>query len=410
MKESSRGLNRQVEALEKVARFVDSIGDLRKLLAEIMRVSEEMLEAEASSFLLYDPEKKELYFEIALGAKGGRIRKKRVKLGQGIAGNCAASGKTINIRDVYRDRRFFSGMDARSGFRTTSILAVPVRHKDKLLGVLEILNKRGGRPFNNQDQALAEIIASQAAVVVENAQLYAQSLKSERMSAIGQTIAGLSHDIKNILAGLQGGVELVDQSLVDEDVDTLQTGWRMVKKNIGKVSDLVLDMLNYARERGPSLRPTNINQVLTEAAGLYAEKLADQKAACRLALDDRIGTALLDPAGMERAILNLLNNALDALPAEGGLITLASRRSGRKLDIDIGDNGCGIPADKISEIFNMFFTTKGSHGTGLGLAVVDKIIREHKGRIRIKSRVGAGTTFTLTLPYREPDDEAEKRG
>ncbi|OPZ90287.1 MAG: Sensor protein ZraS [candidate division TA06 bacterium ADurb.Bin417] len=301
-------------------------------------------------------------------------------------------------------------MDARSGFRTTSILAVPVRHKDKLLGVLEILNKRGGRPFNNQDQALAEIIASQAAVVVENAQLYAQSLKSERMSAIGQTIAGLSHDIKNILAGLQGGVELVDQSLVDEDVDTLQTGWRMVKKNIGKVSDLVLDMLNYARERGPSLRPTNINQVLTEAAGLYAEKLADQKAACRLALDDRIGTALLDPAGMERAILNLLNNALDALPAEGGLITLASRRSGRKLDIDIGDNGCGIPADKISEIFNMFFTTKGSHGTGLGLAVVDKIIREHKGRIRIKSRVGAGTTFTLTLPYREPDDEAEKRG
>ena len=116
---------------------------------------------------------------------------------------------------------------------------------------------------------------------------------------------------------------------------------------------------------------------------------------------------MLDPTGMERIILNLVNNSFDALPEKSGCITIQTSLSGKNILFLIGDNGCGMPADKMSQIFNLFFTTKGSKGTGIGLAVVQKIVKEHRGRISVKSKVGEGTVFNISLPYRIPD-EAKK--
>ena len=265
-------LEKRIAALEQIAHFVNSIGNIRQLLSEIMKISAELLDAEASSLMLYDPVDRELYFEVALGEKGGKIRRKKIKLGQGIAGHAAATGQTVNVQDVYTDKRFYHGLDQKSGFKTTSILAIPMKRKERLVGVLEILNKKGSKPFRKDDVTLAEIIASQAAVVIENAQLYAKNLKAERMAAIGQTIAGVSHDIKNILAGLQGGVELVDLGFKMEDEKTLTDGWQMIKGNIGKISNLTLDMLNYSREKGPRLQLTDLNQLINDVVRLYSEK------------------------------------------------------------------------------------------------------------------------------------------
>jgi len=397
-------LKKRIAALEQVARFVDSVRNLKQLLSDIMRVSTELLNAEASSLMLYDSTTRELYFEVALGEKSGKVRSKRIKLSQGIAGHAAATGQVVNVQNVYTDKRFYSGLDQKSGFKTTSILAVPLKRKERLIGVLEILNKKGGKPFRKDDIALAKIIASQAAVVIENAQLYADNLKAERMAAIGQTIAGVSHDIKNILAGLQGGVELVDMGFKMENEKTLTDGWKMIKGNIGKVSDLVLDMLNYSRQKGPNLRPTDLSQLVNDVVQLYSEKTAEKKASFNLNLDKQIDKIMLDPAGMERVILNLVNNSFDALPEKNGCITIQTSLSGKNILFSIGDNGCGIPADKIDQIFGLFFTTKGSKGTGIGLAVVHKIIKEHHGRISVRSKPGEGTIFSISLPYRTPGE------
>jgi len=397
-------LKRRIAALEQVARFVDSVRNLKQLLSEIMRVSAELLDAEASSLMLYDPVARELYFEVALGEKSGKVRRRRIKLNQGIAGHAAATGQAVNVQNVYADKRFYRGVDQKSGFKTTSILAVPLKRKERLIGILEILNKKDGKPFRKDDVVLAKIIASQAAVVIENARLYADNLKAERMAAVGQTIAGVSHDIKNILAGLQGGVELVDTGFKMEDEKTLTDSWRMIKGNIGKVSNLVLDMLNYSREKVPSLRPTDLNQLVNEAVQLYSEKTAEKKASFNLNLDKQIDKLMLDPAGMERVILNLVNNSFDALPEKNGCITIQTSLSGKNLLLSVGDNGCGIPKDKIDQIFGLFFTTKGSKGTGIGLAVVHKIVKEHHGRISVRSKPGEGAIFNISLPYRTPDE------
>ena len=397
-------LGKQIAALEQIARFVDSIGNIQQLLSEIMKVSAKLLNAEASSLMLYDPTTRELYFEVALGEKGGKIRRRKIKLGQGIAGHAAATGQTVNVQNVYTDKRFYHDLDQKSGFKTTSILAIPMKRKERLLGVLEILNKKGGKPFRKDDVTLAEIIASQAAVVIENAQLYAKNLKAERMAAIGQTIAGVSHDIKNILAGLQGGVELVDLGFKMENEKTLTDGWQMIKSNIGKVSNLALDMLNYSREKGPNLQLTDLNQLISDVVQLYTEKMIEKNASFNLQLNKQISRLMLDAAGMERVILNLVNNSFDALPEKNGCINIQTSLSGKNLRVSIGDNGCGIPAEKMSQIFNLFFTTKGSKGTGIGLAVVQKITREHKGRITVKSKAGEGTVFNISLPYRTADE------
>jgi len=173
-------LKKRIAALEQVAGFVDSVRNLKQLLSEIMRVSTELLDAEASSLMLYDPDTRKLYFEVALGEKSGKVRRRRIKLNQGIAGHAAAAGQAVNVKNVYADKRFYRGVDQKSGFKTTSILAVPLQRKERLIGVLEILNKKGGKPFRKDDVALAKIIASQAAIVVENAQLYANNLKDVR--------------------------------------------------------------------------------------------------------------------------------------------------------------------------------------------------------------------------------------
>ena len=397
-------LKKRIAALEQVAGFVDSVRNIKQLLSEIMRVSAELLDAEASSLMLYDPVARELYFEVALGKKSGGVRRRRIKLNQGIAGHAAATGQVVNVKNVYADKRFYRGVDQKSGFKTTSILAIPLKRKERLIGVLEILNKKNGKPFRKDDVALAKIIASQAAVVIENAHLYADNLKAERMAAVGQTIAGVSHDIKNILAGLQGGMELVDMGFKLEDEQALTDGWKMIKGNIGKVSDLVLDMLNYSREKGPSLKSTDINRLVNDAVQLYSEKTVEKKASFRLDLDKRIGEPMLDPAGMERVILNLVNNSFDALPEKSGCIAIQTSLSSKNILLSIGDNGCGIPADKMSQIFGLFFTTKGSKGTGIGLAVVHKIVREHHGRISVQSKPGEGTVFNISLPYRISDE------
>ena len=197
-------LEKQFYALQKVVEFVAYITNLHKLLDLIMEESKIILDAEASSLLLYDPKERVLGFEVARGEKSDQVKHIKLKLGQGIAGACAKSKTVINVEDVATDKRFCSSADKKSKFTTRTILAVPLLRKKKLLGVLEVLNKRGGGGFSAADVELMKIIANQAALAIENAYLYRDNLKKARLSGVGQTMLSLSHDIKNILNGLIG--------------------------------------------------------------------------------------------------------------------------------------------------------------------------------------------------------------
>ncbi|MCM8829775.1 MAG: ATP-binding protein [Candidatus Omnitrophica bacterium] len=399
------------KVLEKISSFISSIYNLHQLLNLIMEESKNILKEEASSLLLYDKEKKELFFEVATGKKGIGVKTIKLKLGQGIAGTCAREKRIINVKDVSKDKRFFSLADKKSHFKTKSILAVPlIGKKGKLLGVLEVLNRRDGKPFDKEDEELMKIIASYASLTIENAQLYLENVKNARMAGVGETILSLSHDIKNILNGLVGGVSLIDETMGTSSDEYVREGWNIVKVNVNRISELILDMLNYSSKKKPLLQEVNLNNFLMDVIKVYDEKAREKKIKVEFQLDEKIKDVKIDVNGMQRVILNFFTNACEAVPERTGLIKISTEMvdSMATYLIKISDNGVGIPPENLEKIFDIFFTTKGHKGTGLGLPVVKKIVSEHNGDIDIVSEQGKGTIFTLKLPV-DPENVKKKK-
>ena len=397
---------RNFRTLQRVTSFVSHIANLGKLLTAIMEESKTILDAEASSLLLYNKEEKVLFFEVATGAKGNLVKQIKLKMGQGIAGVCAKERRVINVKDVTREKHFFAGADKQSKFKTRAILAMPLVRKNRLLGVLEVLNKKNGSFFTDEDVSMMEIIATQAALAIENAYLFRDNLRKANLAGIGQTMICLSHNTKNILNGLMGGITLVDEGMKSSDGDLTGTGWRMVKQNVERISDLILDMLNFSSKKKPLYQKTKVNPFLKGIGSIYEERIKEKECRMEYDFDDRITEVELDNQGLQRALLNLLTNAVEAIPPKTGCITLRTRLlpDNRMFQIAVQDNGCGIPPENLKKIFDLFFTTKGHKGTGLGLSVVKKIIKEHNGKLDVTSRPGEGTCFTLTFPVNASHD------
>ena len=392
-------LKKELATLHRISKFIDSITDLKYLLKLIMEESKKVVNAEASSLLLYDREKDELYFEVALGKKGEEIKEIRLKPDEGIAGAVVRKKRSINVRDVQKTAFWNGTADRMSGFKTRSILAVPMIRKNNLVGVIEVLNKKDADNFSSEDVRIMEILAEQAALCIENARLYEESLRSARMAAIGQTMAELSHYIKNVLAGFEGAGYLLESGLEKDDRELIEQGWSFLKKSQGKISTLVMNMLSYSKEREPSFNLNDVNKIVSDVVSLMQPRLKEKSIAIEKNLDKNIKEIVIDSDGIYNCVLNLISNAMEAIEGENGKITVNTLddKKNSEVRIEVKDNGNGIPKDKVNEVFNLFYSSK-KKGTGLGLAVTKKIIDEHKGKILVESQEGKGTTFTIILP------------
>lgn len=237
-------------------------------------------------------------------------------------------------------------------------------------------------------------------------------LQSE-LAVLGETIAGMSHTIKNILCGLQGGVYVVDSGLVRGKGERIRTGWEMVKKNVEKISELVQGILYASKEREPEYREVDPGELLTEICDLYESRVRKDGIELIRAFDEKLGTCLLDPVGMHSALSNLVSNSLEACARQDESvkkeIVVGGCMEHGHLFLQVSDNGTGMPSEVREKLFNRFYSTKGSKGTGLGLVITRKVVEEHGGVIQVDSALGRGTTFTIEIPLRETDtDEALK--
>jgi two-component system NtrC family sensor kinase len=235
-------------------------------------------------------------------------------------------------------------------------------------------------------------------------QLQQELIKSERLAATGETVAGLAHCIKNILGGLRGGVYIVDNALKKEDMNSLGTGWDMVQRNIGRISDLAMDLLSYSKERKPEYEKCSPNAIAEEVCKLMDLKAKESRVEIVRDLDPAIGDATLDPKGIHHCLLNLVSNAIDAATfdedeeKEHLVRVTTGRESDGTLILQVSDNGCGMDEAVRKQIFSSLFSNKGSQGTGLGLLITQKIVQEHGGTIKVDSEPGKGSTFVIRLP------------
>ena len=392
-------LAKEFDALIAVSRTINAHLDLDTVLESVMSVATNVLNAEASSLVLIDETTGDLLFHVAYGEKAYDVKQMRMKKGVGIVGWVIDNGKSVIDNDVSKNPQFFKKVDEESGFQTRAILCVPLETTKKLWGAIEVINKIGGGNFTNHDMLVCETIAGQAAIAIENAMLHRQIVKSERLAAIGQTIAGLAHCIKNVLHGIKGGSYIVDLGMKKDDNEKITKGWEVVKKNNIFMQELVLDMLTYSKERKPEYQMCDINEIIESLCRLLESK-ADENNVQLTFTPASLGEVELDPKGVRRCLLNLMTNAVEACAGgqDGCVDVSLDVVDDTSYNIVITDNGCGISDEARKKLFTMFFSTKGSKGTGLGLAVTHKIITEHGGTIDVDSEPGKGTTFTVSLP------------
>jgi signal transduction histidine kinase len=236
---------------------------------------------------------------------------------------------------------------------------------------------------------------TQVMLAEQNERLRQELTQSEKLKAVSTLAAGMAHEIKNPLTALKTFAEYLPQKYDDPEYREKFT--RIVTQEVDKMNGLVKRLLDFAKPEAPQLRNVRLGQIISETLELIQENLLHKHAQVILALEYQ-ETIQADPTQLKQALFNILLNSLDALEP-GGRITISAARANGHVQISVQDTGRGIPKADLNRALDPFFTTK-PEGTGLGLTVVDSIIRAHGGRMRLESEAGRGTTVQFTLPLK----------
>jgi signal transduction histidine kinase len=397
-------------ALYETAEAVSHILDVDQLLDKVMDLVLKSVQADHGCFMLRDDAGH--LAARAVKYREGLNLQEELGVSRTIVDYVLKENHGVLVSDAQTDARFRAGQSIhRHNIREA--ICVPMKGRRDVLGVLFLdthstlkqfvaHGKEEGK-FTEDHLHLASAIAHQAAIAVEESRYHQALVNAERLAAVGQTIAALSHHIKNIMQGVRFGADMVRTAITDDDKDLLGKGWKLVERNQARIDQLILDMLSYSKEREPAIEPTDLNKLCEDILELVRGRATDRG----IGLEWRPGAGVVavpcDPEGIHRAILNLVTNALDAVedrpnPRVGLQVLLEP--DGAWVKVIVLDNGPGIPADKLDDIFKPFVSTKGSRGTGLGLPVSRKILREHGGDIVVQSVPEKGSKFTARIPMK----------
>jgi signal transduction histidine kinase len=395
-------LQSQPQELEVITRFLlqrlleisatlSSTLDLKQLLELVINTVTELTNTEAASILLLDSVTNELYFAAASGENApeqGTV----VPLEGSIAGWVVAHGKPIVLDNVQEDARYYAEIESATSYRTRDMVGVPLIAKGKVIGALEAINRRDQKEYDKQDVALIQVLASQAAVAIENARLFQQT----------DLIAEFMHELKTPLMGLTSAAEVLGRDPNGERRDELVA---MIQSETMRLSRMAQDFLDLARlESGRShiaREPVDVSRLVQEVIRLQQSLAEARQMTLVTDIPPDLPPLLGDADRLKQVILNLTGNAIKHNEA-GREICIGAGLANGKMVIEIADNGDGIPSEYLSRLFERFYRVPDregfSEGTGLGLAIAKRIVEEHGGRIEVASVLGEGAVFTVRLP------------
>ncbi|MBF0105686.1 MAG: PAS domain-containing protein [Deltaproteobacteria bacterium] len=238
-----------------------------------------------------------------------------------------------------------------------------------------------------------------------------EKFEAERLAAVGQTIAGLSHTIKNILMGLEGGMYVVNSGLKRKDDGLVKQGWQMLESDISRISTIVKEFLSFAKGTKPNFTMADPVQIANDVIALFKVVCEQSGIELKGSFPMPVDKAYLDPEGIHTALTNLISNAIDACLVSDNkklCVTLFCYEEDGAIVFRIKDNGCGMDYDTKQKIFTNFFTTKGSgQGTGLGLLMTRKIVSQHRGKIEVNTTEGEGSEFVIKFLRKQLPKPAE---
>jgi two-component system, NtrC family, sensor kinase len=421
-----------LQIMYRTALAVSHTLDIDQLLARIMDMIFEWVDADRGCIMLKDLDTDELVPKVRRHRRG-IASDERITISQTILDYVVERNEGVLTSNARDDDRWDAAKSIlRMGVREA--ICVPMQGRYGVVGAIYIdtsitpqrmLQQGSANKFTQEHLKLMIAIGHQAALAVEDTSYYKAMVQAERLAAVGQTIASLSHHIKNILQGVRGGSYLIEMGMKDHakaigdgtvDVDAakkaigiMRKGWGIVEKNQERISTLVLDMLTFSKEREPVAEPSNLNEVTADVVELMKARAEEERVALDWLPAPTMPTLMFDPESMHRAILNVVTNAIDAChDRDDGRVEISTQYSHdeKMARVQVVDNGSGIEKDDLEKIFGVFVSRKGGRGTGLGLPVSQKILQEHGGRIRVESQIDHGSRFTLEFPATSPHTSA----
>jgi len=397
-------------ALYETADAVSHILDVDQLLAKVMELVLRSVDADHGCFMLRTEDG--VLVPRVVRYRDGVNRADELAVSRTIVDQVLKDNQGVLVSDVQADARY-RGVESLHKHNIREAICVPLQGRRETVGVLFLDTQstlkqfvsRGHEAgkFTEDHLMLASAIAHQAAIAVEESRYHQALVHAERLAAIGNTIASMSHHIKNIMQGVRFGSDMVRTAIKEDDRDLLGKGWKLVERNQTRIDQLILDMLSFSKEREPAIEPTDLNKLCEDVLELVRGRALDRG----VTLEWRPGTGVnavpCDPDGLHRAVLNIVTNAVDAVedrPTPKVAVQAILEPDGTWAKIIVLDNGPGIAANVIEDVFKPFVSTKGSRGTGLGLPVSRKILREHGGDIVVQSVVEKGSKFSLRIPMK----------
>ncbi|MFH1185681.1 MAG: GAF domain-containing sensor histidine kinase [Chloroflexota bacterium] len=378
--------------LIEIARDLASTLDLDVLLERIVRAAAEVTHSEAASILLYDNLTRQLYFQVATDLDEPTLRGKVLPLDGSFAGWIVLNRKSVRIADVREDPRFFDNVDRVTGRPTKSLLGVPLITKNKVVGVLEALNKQKGN-FTEGDESIFSVLGAQAAVAIENARLFQQS----------DLISEFVHELRTPLASLSTATYLLLQpEMAREQREQIINNIHTETLRLNSMTASFLDLARLESGRVQFRRSAfNVADLLIECRDIMSSKAQEEQVEVRIEGTDGLPPWEVDRDKLKQVVLNLLSNAIK-YNRPGGSVVLSALAQESSSCISVQDTGAGIPEEDIPHLFEKFYRVHEMEGrvsgTGLGLSICKEIVQGHGGRMEVMSKLGEGTTFSVFLP------------
>jgi len=398
---------RLFESLVSVGQTINSTLNVDDALQVITREGAQLMGATMCSLLLLDDSHEWLDLKASFGAGEAYLQKPRLSVEESLLGIVVRRKKPVQVENVQTSGRY-QNVDIARKEGLVSLLSVPLLFSGEAIGTLSVYTDEA-HSFSNEEIRILSALAELSAIAIEKARLYErivdveeQLRQNEKLSALGLLAAEVAHEIRNPLTVMKMLYHSLDLKFPPGDPRTKDA--EIMGEKMDHLKKIVEQILDFARSTEPKLSLLNVNELLDDLGLLTRHKLKNQNITLVRKLAPDLPPVMGDAMQLEQAFLNLMLNAVQAMP-QGGKLTLTTRaiqpsdaERPTHVVIEFKDTGEGMSEDQCNRVFTSLLSTTKAKGTGLGLAIVSRVVETHRGKIRVKSRLAHGTTMSVTLP------------